>query len=73
MSQRLALPNGRNHVTQKVLISDQCTLYLSLHNAHKPAKIYLPQKGSDRSCELIGIFGVIVRLMSLALRSRRSA
>lgn len=28
MSQRLALPNRWNHVTQKVPISDQCTLHL---------------------------------------------
>jgi ribonucleoside-diphosphate reductase alpha chain len=68
MSQRLALSNRRNHVTQKVKIAGQRTLYLSVHDDEQPAEIFLRLKGSDCSSELIGLYDVIARLMSLALQ-----
>jgi hypothetical protein len=68
MSTRLALPNRRNHTTQKVRIGGQRTLYLSVHDDAKPAEVFLRVKGPDCSSELIGLYDVIARLMSLALQ-----
>ena len=68
MSTRLALPNCRNHITQKVKIAGQRTLYLSVHDDAQPAEIFLRVKGPDCSSELIGLYDVIARLMSLALQ-----
>jgi hypothetical protein len=77
MSQRLALPNQRNHTMQKVRIAGQRMLYLSVHDDAHPAEVFLRVKGSDCSSELIGLYDVTARLMSLALqygvRLRRSA
>ncbi len=69
MSTRLALPNRRNHITQKVRIAGQRTLYLSVHDDEHPAEIFLRLKGPDCSSELIGLYDVVARLMSLALQS----
>lgn len=68
MSTRLTLPNRRNHTTQKVRIAGQRTLYISIHDDAQPAEIFLRLKGSDCSSELIGLYDVIARLMSLALQ-----
>lgn len=68
MSQRLALPARRRHVTQKVRIGGHRTLYLSMHDDPQPAEIFLRLKGPDCSSELIGLYDVIARLMSLALQ-----
>jgi hypothetical protein len=78
MSQRLALPTRRNHITQKVRIAGQRTLYLSVDDDQHPTEIFLRVKGPDCSSELIGLYDIIARLMSLALqdgwlRLRRSA
>ena len=77
MSTRLALPARRHHVTQKVRIAGQRTLYISVRDAAHPAEVFLRLKGADCSSELIGLYGVIARLMSIAPqydapRSRRS-
>jgi ribonucleoside-diphosphate reductase alpha chain len=68
MSTRLALPSRRNHITQKVRIAGQRTLYLSVHDDPRPAEVFLRLKGSDCSSELIGLYDVIARLMSIALQ-----
>jgi len=68
MSQRLALPNRRNHITQKVQIAGRRTLYISVHDDAHPAEVFLRVKGSDCSSELIGLYDVVARLMSLALQ-----
>ncbi|MGE5711311.1 MAG: hypothetical protein ACM34B_14090 [Nitrospira sp.] len=68
MSQRLALPARRQHVTQKVKIAGQRTPYISVHDDQHPAEIFLRLKGVDCSSELIGLYDVIARLMSLALQ-----
>lgn len=68
MSTRLALPNRRNHITQKVKIAGQRTLYLSVHDDQHPAEVFLRVKGSDCTSELIGLYDVVARLMSLALQ-----
>jgi len=65
---RRSLPNRRNHITQKVKIAGRRTLYLSVHDDAQPAEIFLRLKGSDCSSELIGLYDVIARLMSLALQ-----
>lgn len=41
MSTRLTLPARRNHVTQKVKIASQRTLYISVHDDEQPAEIFL--------------------------------
>lgn len=65
---RRALPARRNHITQKVQIAGQRTLYLSVHDDADPAEIFLRVKGSDCSSELIGLYEVVARLMSIALQ-----
>jgi hypothetical protein len=69
MSTRLALPTRQNHITQKVRIADQRTIYISVHNDEQPAEIFLRMKGSDCSSELIGLYDVMARLLSIALQS----
>jgi hypothetical protein len=64
-SSRLALPSRRNHITQKVLIAGR-TLYISVHEDPSPAELFLRVKGSDCTPELIGLYDVIARLMSIA-------
>ena len=68
MSTRLALPNRREHTTQKVKIAVQRTLYISVHDDAHPAEVFLRLKGTDCSSELIGLYDVMARLMSLALQ-----
>jgi len=68
MSSRFALPHRRNHITQKVKVAGQWTLYISVHDHEQPAEIFLRVKGSDCSSELIGLYDVIARLMNLALQ-----
>ena len=77
MSTRLALPSRRNHITKKVKITGHRTLYLSVHADARPIEIFLRVKGTECFSELIGLYDVMARLMSLALqhgvRLRRSA
>ena len=73
MSQRLALPARRNHITQKVRIAGQRTLYISIHDDEHPAEVFLRVKGPNCSSELIGQYDVIDRLMSVALQYGGSA
>lgn len=68
MNQRLALPTRRPHTTQKVKIAGQRTLYISVHDDARPAEIFLRVKGADCSSELVGLYDVMARLMSLALQ-----
>jgi hypothetical protein len=67
-SARRSLPTRRLHITQKVKIAGQRTLYLSVHDNAHPKEIFLRVKGPDCSSELIGLYDVIARLMSLALQ-----
>jgi hypothetical protein len=68
MSTRLALPARREHITQKVRIADQRTLYIAVHDDEQPGEIFLRVKGPDCSSELIGLYDVVARLMSLAMQ-----
>jgi ribonucleoside-diphosphate reductase alpha chain len=65
---RRSLPPRRKHITQKVRIAGQRTLYIAVHDDEQPAEIFLRLKGRDCSSELIGLYDVIARLMSLALQ-----
>jgi hypothetical protein len=67
-SPRRALPPRRNHITQKVRIADLRTLYIAVHDDEHPAEIYLRVKGPDCTSELIGLYDVVARLMSIALQ-----
>ena len=60
--------NRRGHITQKVRIDGQRTLYISVHDDKHPAEIFLRLKGPDCSSELIGLYDVVARLMSIALQ-----
>lgn len=62
------LPSGRNHVTQKVRIADQRTLYISMHDNPFPAEIFLRVKGVGCTPDTIALYVLIARLMSVALR-----
>ncbi len=53
MNTRFALPHRRNHITKKVKVAGQRTLYISVHDHEQPAEIFLRVKGSDCSSELI--------------------
>ena len=68
MTTRLALPNRRNHITQKLKIAGQRTLYISVLDDDRLAEIFLRLKGPVCSSELIGLYDVVARLMSLALQ-----
>ena len=50
-----SLPARRNHITQKVKISGQRTLYISVHDVEYPGEIFPRLEGSDCSSELIGL------------------
>ena len=60
-SPRRVLPPRRNHITQKVKVAGQRTLYLSVHDDDQPVEIFLRVKGSDCSSELIGLYDVIAQ------------
>jgi len=68
MTTRLALPSRRNHITQKLKIAGQRTLYISVPDDNRLAEIILRLKGPVCSSELIGLYDVVARLMSLALQ-----
>lgn len=65
---RRSLPSRRRQITQKVRIAGQRTLYISVHEDDRPAEVFLRVKGSDCSSELIGLYDVMARLMSVALQ-----
>ena len=68
MNTRLSLPARRNHTTQKVRIAGRRTLYISVHDAPQPAELFLRIKGPDCTSEIIALYDVMARLMSLALQ-----
>jgi len=68
ISARRSLPTRRAHVTQKFRIAGQRTLYVSVHEDAAPAELFLRLKGADCSSELIGLYDVTARLMSIALQ-----
>ena len=66
-STRLSLPSRRNHITQNVRIAGKRTLNLSVHGDKQPVEVF-HAKGPDCSSELIDLYDIIARLMSLALQ-----
>lgn len=69
--QRLVLLPRHHHATPKVKIAGKRTLHLSVHEDGRPAEIFLRMEGLDYSSELIGLYGVIARLISLTLQYGR--
>ncbi len=65
---RRALPNRREHVTQKFRISSRRTLYVSVHADDNPAELFLRVKGAGCDSETIALYDVVARLLSLALQ-----
>ena len=41
---RRTLPNRRQHITQKIKIAGQRTLYISVHDDEHPAEIFFASK-----------------------------
>lgn len=68
MADRRTLPTRRRHVTQKLRIAGRRVLYVSVHDDTQPAEIFLRLKGPDCSSELIGLYDVIARVVSIALQ-----
>ena len=68
MSQRLFSLNRCKHITQKFRIAGQRAFYLSVHDDTHPAEILLRVYGQDYTAELVGLYDVIARLMSLSLQ-----
>ena len=68
VTSRRTLPARRSHITQKVKIAGQRTLYISVHDDEHPAELFLRLKGRDCSSELIGLYDVLARLASIALQ-----
>lgn len=64
---RKRLPSRRAHITQKAVIGNGRTLYLSVDNETAPNEIFLRIKG-DAGAEKVAAFDVIARLVSLALQ-----
>ena len=68
MSERRILPDRRDHMTQKVKVGGQRTLYISVHEDAQPAELFLRVKGEGCTTEVIALYDVIARLSSLALQ-----
>ncbi len=68
MNARREMPNRREAVTQKVRISMQRTLYVSVHQDPEPAEIFCRVKGVGCNTEVIGLYDILARLASLALQ-----
>lgn len=64
---RKKLPSRRNHITQRVRIGGQRTLYISVDDDANPNEIFLRIKG-DSGSEKVCCYDVIARLISLAFQ-----
>jgi hypothetical protein len=67
MSKRLASPTDAT-IRPKRSKSPASARSISVHDDERPAEVFLRLKGADCSSELIGLYDVIVRLMSFALQ-----
>jgi hypothetical protein len=67
MSTRPALLNRREHITQNIEIGGQRILYFSVHNDERLPEIFLV-KGRDYSSELMRLYKVIARLLSISVQ-----
>lgn len=70
MSPRRPLPTRREHVTTKLRILGPSprTVYVSLHNDPEPAEVFIRVKGRNLPDEVIALYDVLARMMSLALQ-----
>jgi ribonucleoside-diphosphate reductase alpha chain len=68
MSERRLLAARREHTTQKLRISGQRTVYISVHDDEQPAEMFLRVKGPGCTSEVIALFDIVARLASLALQ-----
>jgi hypothetical protein len=64
---RTALPNRREHLTQKVKIGAHRTLYLSVDHPVTPRELFLRIRG-EADAEKVVAYDVLARLVSLALQ-----
>lgn len=68
MNERRQLPNRRSHTTQKLRIPGQRTLYITVHVNERPSEVFLRVKGANCTSEVIALYDVIARMLSLALQ-----
>lgn len=68
MSARQEIPARREHTTQKFRIGGQRTAYITVHDDDQPAEVFLRVKGVGCTSEVIALYDVIARLVSLALQ-----
>ena len=54
-------------MSTRFALAGRRTLYLSVHDDTQPAEIFLRVKGLDCTAELVGLYDVIARLISIAL------
>lgn len=63
--ERACFPPARHHhITQKVCIAGQRTLYLSVHKDPFPAEIVLQVKGTDCTQETIALYRAVAQRVS---------
>lgn len=70
MTKRRILPSRRSHVTAKlrVLGPNPRTVYLTLHDDLEPGEVFIRVRGANVSDEVIALYDVLARMMSLALQ-----
>ena len=68
MSGRRELASRREHLTQRVKIGGRRTVYLSVHHDQAPGELFVRVKGEGCTTEVIGLYDILARLVSLALQ-----
>lgn len=71
MSTRRKLPPRREHVTTKlrVLGPQPRTVYVTLHDDPEPAEVFIRVRGANLPDEVLALYDVLARMVSLALQS----
>jgi len=65
----MVLSDRRGHITQKVRIGGVRTVYLSVDEEAVPHEVFLRIKGEGATAELVCLYDVVARLMSMALQA----
>ena len=73
MTHRLALPNRRNHTTQKVHIGGHRSIHISVHDQRLEDRDLFTAEGQWLSSELSCLYNVVARLMSIVVQFGASA
>lgn len=70
MTERRELPPRREHVTTKLRIlgPQPRTVYVTVHDDPEPGEVFLRVRGANLPDEVIALYDVLARMMSLALQ-----